>query len=156
MNHLKLFESFKKEDLYTDITEEEYLETDDKVDFENKYYSKLLELFWAGKTENNSRSRISPLIGPKARSGENTLNKIYLGYDSSDKRKSSIYGITCSARNSYPKSIQITQHKDYYFYVAGEVEDIMSGPYNPAFVYFRCDHFEGLLEFLKDHRFIST
>ena len=146
MNHLKLFESFKKEDFYTDIAEEEYLERDDKVDFDNKYYSKLLDLFWVGKTE------MSPGRQQKKYStGENYFLPLinYTG-------KSSIYGIECSARNSYPKSILITQHQDYYFYVVGKVEDIMSGPYNPAFVYFRCDHFEGLLEFLKDHRFIST
>jgi hypothetical protein len=107
MNHLKIFESFKKEDFYTDITEEEYLERDDKVDFDNKYYSKLLDLFWVGKTE------MSP--------GENYFLPLinYTG-------KSSIYGIECSARNSYPKSILITQH---HFYVTGEVEDIMSGPF---------------------------
>ncbi len=63
------------------------------------------------------------------------------------------YGIYVSG--SYPKNILITQHKDEWFYIRGEVDDIMSGPYNPAYIYYKCDQLEGLIEYLSDYGFIK-
>lgn len=50
---------------------------------------------------------------------------------------------------------EIGQVEDEWFYVRKEVQDIMSGPYNESYVYYKCDQFEGLLKFLKDHGLIN-
>ena len=50
---------------------------------------------------------------------------------------------------------EIGQAQDEWFYVRKEVQDIMSGPYNESYVYYKCDQFEGLLKFLKDYGLIK-
>jgi len=69
---------------------------------------------------------------------------------------SSYYGLAIDGkRTAYPETILITKHEDEYFFIRGTVEDIMSGPYNDSYIYFKCDQFEGLIKFLKDHGFIT-
>jgi len=50
---------------------------------------------------------------------------------------------------------EIGQAQDEWFYVRKEVQDIMSGPYNESYVYYKCDQLEGLLKFLKDYNVIE-
>lgn len=49
----------------------------------------------------------------------------------------------------------MTQCNDEWFFIKHEVQDIMSGPYNESYVYYKCDQFDGLLKFLKDYNIIN-
>ena len=50
---------------------------------------------------------------------------------------------------------EIGQAQDEWFFLRKEVQDIMSGPYNESYVYYKCDQLEGLLKFLKDYNVIK-
>ncbi len=56
--------------------------------------------------------------------------------------------------DDYYDDWRIYQTEDEWFYVMKKIEDIMSGPYNDFFVYYKCDQFDGLLKYLKDNRII--
>ena len=64
----------------------------------------------------------------------------------------SIYGM---AINGNRESILIIQLEDEWFLVRQQVEDIMSGPYNESYNYYRCDQVEGLKKLLKDKGIIK-
>jgi len=53
------------------------------------------------------------------------------------------------------ESILIIQLEDEWFLVRQQVEDIMSGPYNESYNYYRCDQVEGLKKLLKDKGIIK-
>ncbi len=55
----------------------------------------------------------------------------------------------------YKCDYEIGQCQDEWFYVRKEVRDIMSGPYNESYDYYKCDQFDGLLKFLKDYNVIN-
>jgi hypothetical protein len=127
MKHIKLFkEGFNKEDYYVSIDESEY-SYDDVDDFDKELANKLTK-------EYGLKSEV-----------------IYIGYSNTQ----AYHGLSIRSKVSYPRNILITQHKDEWFYIRGEVDDIMSCPYNPSYIYFKCDQVEGLMEFLKDYGFIS-
>jgi len=53
------------------------------------------------------------------------------------------------------KRYDIFQCYDEWFYVTHEVQDINTSPYNRSYIYFKCDQFDGLMKFLKDHEIIN-
>ena len=53
------------------------------------------------------------------------------------------------------RKYEICQCGDEWFYIKKEVQDIMSGPYNESYNYYKCDQFDGLIKFLKDYSIID-
>jgi hypothetical protein len=54
------------------------------------------------------------------------------------------------------KTISIDEYTDEWFIVSIECDDIMSSPYNPAYIYRLCDGFDGLKQCLSNEYIIST
>lgn len=54
------------------------------------------------------------------------------------------------------KTISIDEYTDEWFIVSIECDDIMSGPFNPAYIYKLCDGFDGLKQCLSNEYIIST
>jgi hypothetical protein len=54
------------------------------------------------------------------------------------------------------KTISIDEYTDEWFIVSIECDDIMSGPYNPAYIYRLCDGFDGLKQCLSNEWITST
>jgi hypothetical protein len=77
---------------------------------------------------------------------------LYIGSQPTRERYGSIYGMTI---NGNRESILIIQLEDEWFLVRQQVEDIMSGPYNESYNYYRCDQVEGLKKLLKDKGIIK-
>lgn len=59
-------------------------------------------------------------------------------------------GIEISGDDYYDEW-KIYQGDDDYFFISKKVQDIMSGPYNDYYNYYRCDQIEGLLKYLSDY-----
>jgi hypothetical protein len=49
----------------------------------------------------------------------------------------------------------IYQAKDEWFYVKKYAQDIMAGPYNDFYNYYKCDQIDGLIKYLKDNEIIK-
>jgi hypothetical protein len=123
MKHIKLFkEGFNREDYYVQIDKEE---SDDLletfIDLSQETFDKINSRCTCRESRRNYIA--------------NGLHNIFLD----------------GGKNQYPKRVWINELPDEYFLVRGEVDDIMSGPFNPAFIYFKCDQVEGVIELLKDY-----
>jgi hypothetical protein len=51
---------------------------------------------------------------------------------------------------TYYNYYKVYQGSDDWFYVSKKVQDIMSGPYNDSYNYYKCDQIDGLLKFIED------
>lgn len=53
------------------------------------------------------------------------------------------------------KTISIDEYSDEWFVVSIQCDDIMSGPFSPAYIYRLCDGFDGLKQCLSNELIIS-
>jgi len=127
MKYLKLFEGYL----------DEYYQKINRVDFD--VYQ------WGEDNSLNNRvdfdRKIMTNIGSLLNNGFK-FDRLYIG--------SNVMTITGNR-----ESILIIQLEDEWFLVRQQVEDIMSGPYNESYNYYRCDQVEGLKKLLKDKGIIK-
>ena len=126
-----LFEGFEREEYYSRIGDELY-NYDNIVDFDTSYQEQINKRLNSDKLH---ISRIYLALGEPFENGKGT------------KRD----GISISG---YKESVLVSQNRDDWFMVRRMVDDIMSGPYNDQYVYYKCDGIDGLMLFLKDYDYI--